>query len=120
MRQVILGTYSAKWVPFAFRTATASAPVWALVVSLLGLATAVPSDLGRWLALAIVDAFAGALWLVYWRPLSVVPRWLRDGIRSGAIESAKATLSDWLFFWLFVPLAVVANLAFPAILQSSS
>jgi hypothetical protein len=97
------------------RNLIATAAVLAGSAWLMAFALLLPRPLGAWTAAPAVWLVALAVALSYRAPAPFLPAWLRSDIDSGVVSVARPSRTDWVLFWMVVPLLLVGPLALVAL-----
>ncbi len=93
-----------------------TAPLWGLGALMFASVLLFPRPWGAWLVLPGVGLIGSAFLAAYRVPPPFLPAWLRDEFTAGSIRLARPTKSDWLVFWMVVPLFALSIPALVAII----
>jgi hypothetical protein len=115
-RQPIRSVYSNGALPIWVRNGFAMVPLWSLFGMLFGSFAFLPLGLVKWVLVPIVDVGLLAFVLAYRSPPPLFPRWLAAEVREGRTLIARARVSEWVFFWVIVPIMILGNIAIPLLI----
>jgi hypothetical protein len=108
--------YSNSSLTLAVRNLPALAPIWVGMLLAYSTAVLVPRPTALWLVLVAFLLGTAAFILSYRVPAPLLPAWLREEVEAGRTLVATPTTSDWLLFWIVVPLAVLAIVSVPLLI----
>jgi hypothetical protein len=110
-RRILRGTYTNPYQPLVWRAWVGTIPPMVLAFVAMAAIALLPRGLAPWMVIGAIDLESLAIVLSYRVPQPFLPAFLREEISTGVTALARPTRTDWVILGLYVPLAIVGNIA---------